>query len=194
MSTITQRTIQPPPLYRMTVNEYERLAAAGILADDRVELIDGYLVKKMPKNPPHSFSTQEISDRLRGLLPAGWTRRQEQPVRIPDFDEPEPDVTIVRGRNADYRLRIPEPSDVAAVIEVSETTLDFDQSEKLLAYAKGRIPVYWIVNLVDRQVEVYTGPSVGGYLSRQDFKPGEAVPVVIDGAEVSRIAVADILP
>ena len=86
------------------------------------------------------------------------------------------------------------PADVALLVEVSESTLDRDQGEKLLAYATGNIPVYWIVNLVDDQVEVYTGPGPAGYRSRQDFKPGQTVPVVIDGHEVGRIAVADILP
>jgi Uma2 family endonuclease len=127
-------------------------------------------------------------------MPPRWTTRQQQPVRIPDFDEPEPDVTILRGANADYKHRHPERADVALVVEVSDATLDYDQGVKLSAYAKGAIPVYWIVNLVDRQVEVYTDPSLGGYLSHRDFKPGEAVPVVIDGNEIGGIADADILP
>ena len=86
------------------------------------------------------------------------------------------------------------PADVAFLVEVSESTLDRDQGEKLSAYATGNIPVYWIVNLVDSQVEVYTGPCPEGYRSRQVFNPGQTVPVVIDGIEVGRIAVADILP
>jgi Uma2 family endonuclease len=178
----------------MNVHEYERITAAGALEDDRVELIDGYLVRKTAKNPPHSWTTREILDLLAGLLPPGWIWRLEQPVRIPDFDEPEPDIAIVRGNKDDYKRRTPEPTDVALLVEVSETTLYRDQGEKLLAYAKGGIPIYWIVNLVDGHVEVYTGPGLGGYLSRQDFKPGQAVPVVIDGHEVGRIPVTNILP
>jgi Uma2 family endonuclease len=179
-------------LYRMTVDEYERIG--GMLDDDRVELIDGYLVKKMSKNPPHIWSVKTILKILAGLLPPGWAWRKEDPVRIPDFDEPEPDLAIVRGSDDDYKVRIPGPEDVALVIESSETTLHRDQGPKRSAYAKGGIPVYWIVNLVDRQVEVYSNPSPEGYRSVAIFTPGQDVPVVIDGVEVGRIAVADILP
>jgi Uma2 family endonuclease len=179
-------------LYRMTVDEYERIG--GMLDDDRVELIDGYLVKKMSKNPPHIWTVQTIYSFLAGMLPSGWTWRKEDPVRIPDFDEPEPDVSVLRGSNDDFNVRLPEPRDVALVIEASETTLDRDQGPKLSAYAKAGIPVYWIVNLVENQVEVHSNPGPDGYKSRQDFKPSQDVPVVIDGAEVGRIAVAAILP
>jgi Putative restriction endonuclease len=77
---------------------------------------------------------------------------------------------------------------------VSESTLDRDQGEKLSAYALGGVPVYWIVNLVDGQVEVYSGPSAAGYQFRHIFGPGHEVPVVIDGKEMGRIAVIDVLP
>ena len=181
-------------LYRINVREYERIVAAGVLDGERVELIDGYVVRKMPNNPPHSWSTRKILDLVAGFLPPGWLWRLEQPVRIPDFDEPEPDLAVVRGSLDDYKHRTPVPADVALLIEVSETTLDRDQGEKLTAYAQGNIPVYWIVNLIDGHVEVYTGPGPAGYRSRQDFKPGQTVPVIIDGHEVGRIAVAEILP
>jgi Uma2 family endonuclease len=197
MSTITptqSRTFPPPPAYRLTVEEYERLAGAGVLDDPRVELIDGYLVQKMSKNPPHIWVTGTIIDILTGLLSVGWSCRKEDPVRIPRFDEPEPDVAVVRGSRDDYRSRLPEPSDVALVVEVAETTLDRDQGKKWDAYAHGRIPVYWIVDLVHRQVEVHTDPGPGGYKSCQVFTSGQEVPVIIDGVEVGRIAVAAILP
>jgi len=201
MSTITstQLTASPvhaafPELYRMNVREYERITAVGALDDERVELIDGYLVRKMGKNPPHTWATKVILKALEKMLPAGWSWRLEQPVRIPDFDEPEPDVAIVRGTDDTYKHRTPEPADLALLVEVSESTLDRDQGEKLSAYAKGGIPIYWIVNLVDGWVEVYTGPTPGGYTTRQDYHPGQSVPVVIDGGEIGRIAVADILP
>jgi Uma2 family endonuclease len=181
-------------LYRINVREYERIVAAGALDGERLELIDGYMVKKLPKNPPYSWSTRRILDLVAGFLPPGWLWRLEQPVRIPDFDEPEPDLAVVRGSLDDYKHRTPVPAEVALLIEVSETTLDRDHGEKLTAYAQGNFPVYWIVNLVDGHVEVYTGPGPAGYRSRQDFKPGQTVPIIIDGHEIRRIAVADILP
>jgi Uma2 family endonuclease len=89
-----------PPVYRISVDEYE-----GRLDDDRVELIDGFLVKKMGKNPPDVWSTDAIVELLKTMT-SGYWRRQEAPVRIPDFDEPEPDVSVVRGSRDDYRDRI----------------------------------------------------------------------------------------
>jgi Uma2 family endonuclease len=185
-----------PPLHRITVDEYERIIASGSLEDpSRVELIDGYMVDKMGKNAEHSYATKESLKALNNRLPAGWTWRQEQPVRIPDFDEPEPDVAIIRGSDADYRHRIPTADDVALLVEVSETTLSQDRGKKRTAYARAGIPVYWIVNLVDRQVEVYTRPAKAGrYRSRKDYKPGQQIPVVIAGQQLPPIPVDDILP
>jgi Uma2 family endonuclease len=179
-------------LYRFTVDEYERMS--GDLEDPRVELIDGYVVKKMPKKPPHIWAVGNVLQALAASIPSGWSCRKEDPVRIPDFDEPEPDVAVVRGLREDYRNRIPMPSDVALLVEVAEATLEQDRGKKRDAYARGGIPVYWIVNLVESQVEVYSSPSPAGYQSIQVFKPGQDVPVVIDGKEVGRIAVADTLP
>jgi Uma2 family endonuclease len=169
------------PAYRLSVHKYERLVAAGVLNDERVELIDGYLVSKIEKNPPHIWAVDQLLDMLKPLTP-GWWCRKEDPVRIPDFDEPEPDVVVVRGSRDDYRDRIPEPNDFALVVQVADSTLDRDQGKKWDAYAHGRIAVYWIVNLVHRRVEVYTDPGPAGYDSCQFFTTGQEVPVVIDGA------------
>lgn len=105
-TTTTTQSLPPPPspslaIYRLTVDEYERMA--GILDDPRVELIDGYLVRKMTKNPPHVWAVDRIEGELRALLPPGWYPRKEDPVRIPNFDQPEPDLAIVKGGPDDYR-------------------------------------------------------------------------------------------
>jgi len=199
MSTITPSQLTSPPapwaspdVYRMRVDEYERMA--GVLDDPRVELIDGYLVKKMGKKPPHIWAVESLLPALTSLLPPGCFCRKEDPVRIPDFDEPEPDIAVVRGPREAYRGRIPESKDLALVVEAAETTIERDRGPKLSAYASGRIPVYWIVNLVDGQVELYSDPVSGGYRSVKIFKPGQEVPVVIDGVQVGAIAVAGILP
>jgi Uma2 family endonuclease len=178
-------------LYRFTVEEYERMS--GVLEDSQVELINGLVVKKMGKKPPHIRSVKRSLKVLMSILPAGWTWRKEDPVRIPDFDEPEPDVAIVRGSDEDYDDRIPEPADVGVLVEVAEITLERDRGEKLVAYGRSGIPVYWIVNLVDCQVEVYTDPGREGYRSRLILKPGEQVALILDGSEVGRIAVEDLL-
>jgi Uma2 family endonuclease len=176
----------------MTVDEYERLA--GMLDDPRVELIDGYLVKKIGKKPPHIWAVGSVLDATGSVLPAGWSVGKEDPVRIPDFDEPEPDVAVVKGSRDDYRSRLPEPADVALLVEAADRSLSTDRGPKRAAYARACIPVYWIVNLNDRQVEVYSDPSADSYRSAEVFLPGQEVPVIIAGIEVGRINVADILP
>jgi Uma2 family endonuclease len=179
----------PPELYRFNVDEYERM----VLEDPRVELINGYVVKKVPKKPKHSWTTKAVLKALENRIQPGWTWRQEQPVRIPDFDEPEPDIAIVRGTDDDYEHRHPGPTDVGLLVEVSDATLDRDRNQKLPAYARAGIAVYWIINLVDRQVEVYTDPGPDGYRSSQVFTTGQLVPVVIDGRQIGQLAVDDIL-
>ena len=156
-SPIAPAPIASPMVYRISVDEYERMV--GLLDDDRVELIDGYLVRKMGKNPPHSWVTRELLDRLDQMLPSGWMWRQEQPVRIPEHDEPEPAIAIVRGANDDYKHRTPEPADIALLVEISDTTYDRDRGQKWIAYSEGGIAVYWIVNRARGRVEVYTDPS-----------------------------------
>jgi Uma2 family endonuclease len=184
------------PLHRITVDEYERIIASGALEDSsRVELIDGYMVDKMGKKAGHRWTTKEVLKALDRRLPPGWTSQKEEPVRIPTYDEPEPDIAIIRGTDADYRRRIPTAADVALLVEVSDSTLVQDRGLKLAAYAKDGIPIYWIINLVDRQVEVYTRPvKAGRYRSRRVFKPGQQVPVDIAGQPLPPIAVDDILP
>jgi len=178
----------------MTVDEYERLAAAGVLNDPRVELIDGLLVKKMTQEPPHSWAVEAAHEHLERILPPGWFIREEKPVRIPRFDEPEPDLSVIRGTRDDYRGRHPAPGDIALLVEVAESSLNRDQGEKRAAYAQGGVPLYWIVNLIDRQVETYSDPRAGDYQSSQVLRPGDDILVVIDGVEVGRIAVAEVLP
>jgi Uma2 family endonuclease len=182
-----------PDVYRMTTREYERMAAAGVLDDPRVELLDGYVVKKMGKNPSHVWCVDATLEALRAMLPGCWCRK-EDPVRIPDFDEPEPDIAVVRGSRDLYRGRIPGPEDVALVVEVSETTLDRDRGPKLRAYAQSGIDRYWIINLVARQIEVYSDPTEGSYRSLQVFTPGQEIPILVEGAERGRVAVDSLLP
>ncbi len=194
-ATTTRPTVSSPSPHRITVDEYERIIEAGALEDpSRVELIDGYMVDKMGKNAAHRWTTKEVLKALDSRLPAGWTSQKEEPVRIPPYDEPEPDVSVVRGSDADYRHRIPTAADVALLVEVSDSTLSQDRGKKLSAYAKGRIPVYWIVNLVDRQVEVFSRPGKTGYRSHKTYASGEQVPVTIGGRKLPPIAVDDLLP
>jgi Uma2 family endonuclease len=178
-------------LYRLTVAEYEQIA--GFLNDDRLELIDGYLVKKMGKNPPHVVACARSLAILTRVAPSGWHARPAEPVRIAGRTEPEPDVALARGVIEDYESRHPEPGDIALVVEVADTSLAKDRRRRR-TYGPAGIPVYWIINLASRRVEVYTNPTPDGYASRIDYAPGEFIPLVIDGKTVGQVAVAEILP
>jgi Uma2 family endonuclease len=181
-------------LYRMNVDQYDRLVDSGVLDGEPIELIDGFLVRKMSKKPPHVFSCEATRNVLLPLIPPGWRLAIEAPVRIPDFDEPEPDLAIVRGTLRDYMKRHPGPADIGLLIEVSDATLDRDRGEKQLAYARGGVPTYWIVNLVDCQLEIYTDPAEAGYRQRRVVTAAEEVTVVVDGRELGRFSISDILP
>jgi Uma2 family endonuclease len=204
MATITQSDVMSPtvdpqwipsPLYRMSLEQYEAMVASGVFTKrDRFHLINGYLVAKMTQNPPHSVADELCGQALDRTIPDGWHVRPAKPVRLPSqISEPEPDRCVVRRGIRDYLRRHPEPAEVALIVEVSDTSLSEDRKMSQI-YAAAGIPVYWIVNLVHGQVEVYTDPGPGGYGSRRIFKPGRRVPVVIAGVEVGRIRVADILP
>jgi Uma2 family endonuclease len=181
-------------VYRLTVEEYDRLEAAGTLVDLRVELIDGFLVRKTIPGPPHARAVEAAHEHIDRLLTPGWWMQVDTPVRIPWFDVLEPDLSIVRGRRVDFRGRHPSPGDFALLVEVADDSLEVDRGEKLAAFAIGEIPVYWIINLIDRQVEVYSNPLQGRYQSSQVFRPGQTMTLAIDGEKAGRIAVAKFLP
>jgi len=191
----------PPPaspeLYRFSVDQYRQMGDAGILTeDDRVELVEGLIYRKLMKKGPHLIACRETAAALTRIVPAATHFvTSEDPVSIPGWASmPEPDISVVRGQSRDYSEQ-PKASDVSLIVEVAnKKRLAYDQGEKQRAYASGGIPVYWIVNLVDRQVEVYSGPVQGHYLAPTIFKAGQQVPVVIDGQQVQPIAVDDILP
>jgi Uma2 family endonuclease len=171
---------------------------AGILTDDDpVELLDGCLVPKMPKSPSHALATGLILDAIVRLLPAGWFADSQEPITTED-SEPEPDVRVVRGERRDFRDRHPGPQDLALVVEVSDATLERDRTIKQKLYARAGVPFYWIVSLRDRRIEVHSEPSgtadVPGYGQSQELAAGEEVPLILDGAEIGRLAVSALLP
>jgi Uma2 family endonuclease len=183
---------------RFTVGEYHRLTELGILTeDDNLELLEGYLVLKMPRNPPHDGTLHRVFKRLARALPAGWDVRVQSAVTLAD-SEPEPDLAVVRDDPAGYTTRHPAAADVGLVVEVSDSTLLGDRTDKGRIYARAGIPCYWIVNLPDRQVEVYSSPSgvtaSPGYGQRQDYRAGDAVPLTLDGVALAAVPVQDLLP
>jgi Uma2 family endonuclease len=177
------------------VDQYERMVSAGILPEtNRFELIEGRIVEKGVKRPPHSTAATKCQRAIGRLLPAGWHARKEEPVRIPGRrSEPEPDVSVVRGEPEDYEGRHPGPADVALVVEVARARKAKDRKLAPI-YAASGIPAFWIVDVGRRRHEVYSGPVGGTYPAPAILTEDDFVNLVIDGQTVGRIAVADLLP
>lgn len=191
---------KPPPVAvrRFTVDEYRKLGEAGILTEhERVELLEGWIVPKMVHNPPHDNAVELADEALRLRLPVGWRIRIQSVLSTAD-SEPEPDLAVVRGSPRNRRSRHPTPAETGLVIEVADSSLQIDRGTKAVIYARAGIPVYWIVNLIDRQIEVHTEPS--GPIERPLYRKiecllaGQSVPFVIDDAIVATIPVDDLLP
>lgn len=190
--------IPTDPIWRLDIDQYHQMTQLGILTDDDpVELLEGWLVTKMPKNPPHRLSTQLTREVIARLLPPHWHVNDQEPITTDD-SEPEPDVTIVRGERRQYLERHPVPHEIALVVEVSDTTLQRDRTSKKRLYARAAIPVYWIINLDEQQVEVYTVPSGDtdepDYQQRQDYRGAEPISLMLDGQEIGQVVVSEILP
>ena len=183
---------------RFSVDEYHRMIDAGILTDeDKVELLEGYVVLKMPRNPPHDGTIDLVSGCLGAILPAGWFLRIHQALTLGD-SEPEPDIAAVRGSRRAYLQRHPSAADVSLIVEVANTSLDRDRDDKTRIYARAGIPWYWIVSLSDARVEVYSQPSGPGtapaYAHHQACKAGDPISLVLDGTIVGTVTTTDLLP
>jgi Uma2 family endonuclease len=178
--------------------EYERLTEMGFFRPgERLELIDGYLLVREPQGSPHATAVQLTSDALRAAFGRGWYVRSQFPVALDDDSEPEPDVAVVRGQPRDYRDA--HPSECVLVVEVSESSLAFDRQYKASLYARAGVAEYWIVNLIERVLEVrrYPEPSdtapYGWSYRTLDVlaPPATLAPLAAPGASAS---VADLLP
>jgi len=205
MSTITplqpMTATQPlwvpalPTLYRLSVAQYEAMVASGVFTKrDRLHLINGFLVAKMTEYPPHAAACDGVRFAIEALLATGWYVRSDKPLKIPNcISVPEQDVVVARGTWRDYNQSHPEPSQVPLVIEVSSLSLHEDR-RMALVYGRGGVAVYWIVNLIDRQVEVHSDPGPDGYRTVLVFSSDQAIPLSLEGTELGRITMTDILP
>lgn len=183
---------------RFSVASYQRMVSSGALTpEDKVELLENFMVLKMPHNPPHDSTIQRMLRPLLRSLPAGWDLRVQSAITLSD-SEPDPDFAIVRGSSADYEGRHPFAADVGVVIEVADTSLARDRHDKSRIYAHAAIPVYWLVNLLDRRIEVFGQPAgaeaEAGYHASRHYTSCGAVPLVLDGSAVANIAAAELLP
>jgi Uma2 family endonuclease len=196
MVSALSSAVPPFPIARFSVEQYHRMIQSGAFTeDDRLELIEGWVVQQIAKGPGHEYAVGQGEDLLRARIPPGWHVRNQAPITLTS-SEPEPDLTIVRGDRGAYRQRHPVPSDIALVIEVSDTSLDTDRV-KGKTYGSAGIAEYWIINLVDRCIEVYARPdptSELGYASRKMFRTGETCALHVAGQDLGTLAVSVLLP
>jgi Uma2 family endonuclease len=190
-------TQAPLTLRRWKRVEYDRLVDLGVFEGDPIELIDGQLIVAEPQGVYHASAISAVEYVVRSILPPGWIVRTQLPVSLDDESEPEPDLVVVPGRPADYRRSHPERP--ALVIEVADSSLAFDRQHKGSLYARAGVQDYWIVNLVDRVLEVYRDPgpdasAAYGWRYRWVGALGSAEAVVPLAFTSARIAVADLLP
>lgn len=199
LAALASRPARAPgrEFYRFSVAQYEEMVRTGILGpDDHVELLEGWILEKVSRNPPHDCVLNIINQLLTRLLPAEWALRNQSAVVLAR-SIPEPDLSIVRGPLLRYAKRHPRPTDVALLIEVADSSRLTDRMQKGLWYAEAKVPEFWLVNLVEEQVEVYTAPKGGkspGYRQRRDYRKSEKVPLVLDQNEIARIPVAQLCP
>jgi Uma2 family endonuclease len=182
--------------YHITADEYLRMVDSGVFRkSSRIILWNGQLHAKMTKNQPHTIALWNLGHRLGPIIPGGWFVNQEAPIRLSEKSVPEPDLTVVRGVVEDYPTLPPGPGDVALLIEIADSSLRLDR-RALADFAAAGIPACWIVNLIDRRIETFSDPdpSAKTYRTTRSFGPDDEVPVVIDGREVGRIEVRDVLP
>ena len=185
-------------LHRFTPEQYLRMIRVGIITeDDGCELLEGVIVAKRARNPEHVGVARLIFAALSAIVPEGWHVAKGDPFRATD-SVPEPDGFVLKGTIRDYMRKTPEHSGLALVVEVSMITLARDRGRKRRIYAHAGIPVYWLANLRENHLELYTEPSGPSpnpsYRNVQTFALDDSVPVVIEGREVGRILVRDIFP
>lgn len=189
--------IRPDP-FLLSVERYHEFVKSGALTTmDRVELIEGKLVEKMSQNSPHRSTLDRLDFDLKRLAPSGWWVSEQNPITLAKSVS-EPDIAIVRGDRWAFDDRHPEPADFGIVVEVSDSSLWYDRTVKGRLYAEAGIPEYWIVNIEERMVEVYTSPIPAAdpaeYTTRTDYAAGQSVPLVLDAVAVAQLPVADYLP
>lgn len=201
MSAVLKQTVAEPiedlPQSRFSVEQYHQMIRTGVLSEDAlVELLEGRIVRRMTHLPPHDVSVDLTDEALRVALPKGWRTRVQSAITTRD-SEPEPDIAVVRGPARRYLKSHPRRRDIGMLVEVAEKSLRRDRTVKARIYARERIPIYWIINLIERHVEVYTQPHGGkspGYNERQDYGPEDAIPLIVAGKKCGMIPVGELLP
>jgi len=162
------------------------MAETGLLKPhDRVELLDGEIIDMSPIGPFHGGTTKYSIDHFNQAANGRWLLAVQDPVHLEDYSEPQPDLMLLKRVPDFYRARHPLPTEVVLLIEIADTSLGYDRERKLPAYGRAGIPDVWIINLLDKSVEVYREPHLTGYASRTILRAGDkASPLAFPDAAV----------
>jgi Uma2 family endonuclease len=171
--------IGPTPYVRrrFTVDEFQRMAETGILTrDDHVELVDGEIIAMNPIGSRHAACVHRTEDVIRRLLdPTQFAVRGQSPVRLAVDSEPQPDVAVVVQRADYYSLTHPTPTDIRLLIEIADSSVNYDLRIKTSLYARSAVPEYWIVDLVHDVIEIRSKPVAGDYAEVGTFRRGDVL-------------------
>ncbi|MGA2868162.1 MAG: Uma2 family endonuclease [Verrucomicrobiota bacterium] len=159
--------------HRFSVKEYYRMAETGVLPPDaHVELLDGKILDMSPIGPFHGGVTKFLNQQFTAAAKGRWIMAVQDPVRLDEHSEPQPDIMFLKPSADFYRKRHPQPEDVFLLVEVSDSTLATDQEDKLPAYGRAGIPEVWIINLIEETIEIYREPHLAGYASKTILRSG----------------------
>lgn len=190
-TTAEQPTV--PQQRRFTVDEYHRMAEVGVLApNDRVELLDGRIYVMSPIGSEHAACVRRLTRIFIQGAGSNTLVSTQNPIRLDRTSEPEPDLALLRPQEDDYASHHPEPEDLFLVVEVADSSLEFDRTVKRPLYAQAGIPECWIVNLNEDRIEVHRSPSPDGYGEQHHYDRGQSVSVQALPA-LDPVAVDDLL-
>lgn len=158
-----------------TLDEYYRMAEAGIFEHERVELVNGEIIAMAPVGSMHSACLSRLTGELGRLIERAFILRVQSPLRLNERTELEPDLAVVRYRQDHYAGGHPRPEDTLLAIEVAESSLAYDRDVKMALYARAGIPEAWLLDVNGRNLAVYSAPSIGLYASTVRYGPGEVV-------------------
>ena len=157
-----------------TVDDYYRMDTLGISSEGvRTELVKGEIIEMNPMRARHAAAVNRVGDRMVSLLEDKTLLRAQLPLRLNACNEPQPGLALVKARRDFYEFRHPGPADVFLVIEISDTSLDYDRDVKVGVYAAARIPEFWVLNLVGSALLVFRSPSRGDYRTLLRYQRGE---------------------
>lgn len=162
----------------LTVEDYHRMGEVGILPEKGLELIQGEIIEKNLIGSKHASIVEKVNDLLRKALDGRAMLRVQNPIIIEPYSEPEPDLAVVKYRSDYYINKHPEPEDVFLLIEVADSSIDFDRKIKSSLYAEASIPAYWIIDLENKQIETFSLPEGDVYSQTNILKKGDQIELV----------------